>query len=118
MVRFSLSDGTTRSFDLAQPESVRAWEQVRADSAFQALIRGAQLQVGPAVHTLPMPVGFGRAVYDAQATLKDGQASALQLLCFVDKFQITLTAYLGKHPFTRCDVKRIGRMRHIPGPRS
>lgn len=113
MVRFNLSDGRTPSFDLTDMESARAWLKARADSSFQAAIRGAQLDVGGAITTLPLPAGFtGQSVYDAELLAKDGKPSAYKLTCFLEKIQITVTAYLGKRPFSRVDVHRVGRLRH------
>lgn len=109
MIIANVSDGTTRTFDLADGEHRKQLSDlIRAD-----VVTGLSIHHDGSLSSLPAPKRFlQRPVFGYE--LLGNEPVAERIYCQADGVRVTLTrSFNSRH--VRCDLVRTGRLRYNPG---
>lgn len=108
MVIANAQDGSTRAFDLTDPEARRDLaELIKSDQ-----VTGLSLHFNGTQASLPAPRRFKRPLFGFEL-IQNGKAQAERVFAQADGVRVTLTRTLtSKH--VRCDLVRTGAQRYNP----
>ncbi len=116
MLKVSLDNGRTVSYDLADPVESRIWRLWQADPGFQRKIRGIGIHRDKVVYVLPVP-HHSAPIYDASVVpTTNGMTETIS--CLVDDCKVTMTVYSngdGAAKMVKVDYRRTGK-RRLPHP--
>jgi len=109
VVLANLANGHTRAFDLQEPESHEALDELIREGS----VRGMAILFNGSQTVLPVPRRFREHYFGAE--LVGGNAE--RIFCQADNVRVTLTRSITS-VLVRCDLIRVGRNRYNPRVRS
>ena len=112
-----MASGETRSIEV--PGQLGEWDRLKADSGFQAQVRGLVGVFNGHSYALTAPRGFRRVLYNVElvpgrdsAEVGNVPPAAIRASYVADVTMVTMTVYLkGDPPMVRFDVKLTGKLR-------